>query len=68
MGLAVLVAGKRMYRHLDLDAYFRSLESHKDGFWFKLAAFRSDHPIGFRRMATLRRIPTEGWDVHGPML
>lgn len=68
MGLMSVIAGKRMYRHLDLDAYFRSVEQHKDGFWLKFANFRADHPVGFRRMTTLRRITREGWDVHGSML
>ena len=57
-----------MYRHLDLDAYFRSVGQHKDGFWLTFANFRADQPVGFRRMTTLRRVADEGWDVHGRML
>jgi hypothetical protein len=56
-----------MYRHLDLDAYFRSVGQHKDGFWLTFANFRADQPVGFRRMTTLRRVADEGWDVHGRM-
>lgn len=67
-GLLVLFAGKRMYRRVDLDAYFDSVERHPDGLWLKVANFRSNHAVGFRRMEALRRIRTEGWDVHGRML
>jgi Zn-dependent protease with chaperone function len=63
-----LYAGKHMHKQVDLAAYFASVENHKDGFWLKVANFRADHPVGFRRMTTLRRMRQEGWDVHGPFL
>ncbi|NYJ02234.1 Zn-dependent protease with chaperone function [Nocardioides thalensis] len=63
-----LYAGKHMQKEVDLDAYFASVADHKDGFWLKVANFRADHPVGFRRMTTLRRMQTEGWDVHGTFL
>ncbi|WP_229054661.1 M48 family metallopeptidase [Aeromicrobium sp. Leaf350] len=60
-----LYAGKHMQKDVRLEPYFASVERHKDGFWLKVANFRADHPVGFRRMTTLRRMETEGWDVHG---
>ncbi len=69
MGLmSVLVPASGCTATSTSTAYFRSVEQHKDGFWLKLANFRADHPVGFRRMTTLRRIADEGWDVHGRML
>ncbi|MBD8608678.1 M48 family metallopeptidase [Aeromicrobium sp. CFBP 8757] len=68
MGMIGLFAGKHMSKHVDIDAYFDSVADHEDGFWLKLANFRADHAVGFRRMTALRRVPDEGWDVHGRML
>jgi hypothetical protein len=34
----------------------------------KVANFRADHAVGFRRLGALRRVQEEGWDVHGRML
>ncbi len=68
MGMVSLFAGKHMSTHVDLDAYFASVADHGDGFWLKVANFRADHAVGFRRMSALRRVPDEGWDVHGRML
>jgi hypothetical protein len=42
--------------------------THDDGFSLKLANFRADDAVGFRRMAALRRVQNEGRDVHGEML
>ncbi len=65
--MMALFAGKRMYRRVDLDAYFDSIENHKDGFWLRFANFWSGHAVGFRRMQPLRDIEATGWDVHGRM-
>ena len=68
MGLLVAMGGKRIYRHLDTDAYLASVRAHKDGFWLRLANLLADHAVGFRRMEALSRVGDEGWDVHGRML
>lgn len=68
MGMVSLFAGKHMSKHVDIDAYFESVADHEDGFWLKVANFRADHAVGFRRMTALRRVQDEGWDVHGRML
>ena len=68
LGLMALFAGKHIGEHVDRDAYFESVAAHQDGFWLKLANFRADHAVGFRRMVALRRVQTDGWDVHGQML
>lgn len=68
LGLSVVYAGKHMAERLDLDAYFDSVDNHKNGFWLKFSNFRATHAVGFRRLTTLRRVKTEGWDVHGKML
>lgn len=68
LGMIGLFAGKHMSTHIDLDAYFDSVADHGDGFWLKVANFRADHAVGFRRMTALRRVQDEGWDVHGRML
>lgn len=68
LGMIGLFAGKHMSTHVDVDAYFDSVADHEDGFWLKLANFRADHAVGFRRMTALRRVSHEGWDVHGRML
>ncbi len=66
--MMALFAGKRMYRRIDLDAYYDSVANHNDGFWMKFANFWSNHAVGFRRMQPLRNIEQTGWDVHGKML
>lgn len=68
MGLLVAMAGKRIYRRVDANAYLESVHAHKDGFWLQFANFLSDHAVGFRRMEALSRISNEGWNVHGRML
>ena len=68
LGMIGLFAGKHMSKHVDIDAYFDSVADHEDRFWLKVANFRADHAVGFRRMTALRRVPDEGWDVHGRML
>jgi len=68
MGLMVLFAGKRLYPRVNPDAYFDSVQNHRDGFWLRAANFWSNHAVGFRRMEPLRRLAAEGWDVHGKML
>lgn len=67
-GMLGLFAGKHMQEDVDLDAYLDAVADHKDGFWLKLANFRADHPVGFRRVPLLRRMQTEGWDLHGKFL
>lgn len=64
-GMLGLFAGKHMQQDLDLDAYYASVADHRDGFWLKVANFRADHPVGFRRMTTLRTMQRDGWDTHG---
>lgn len=66
--MMVLFAGKRMYRRVNLGAYFESVDNHKHGFWMRFTNFWSSHAVGFRRMQPLRDIETTGWDVHGKML
>lgn len=68
LGMVGVFAGKHMSTHIDIDAYFESVADHEDGFWLKVANFRADHAVGFRRMTALRRVEHEGWDVHGQMI
>lgn len=67
-GLMVLFAGKRMYRRTNFVAYKASMNTHKNGFWLRFVNFLADHAVGFRRMETLSRVESEGWNVHGKML
>ncbi|WP_370325367.1 M48 family metalloprotease [Euzebya sp.] len=67
-GLVVVYAGKRVYRHVDVDAYRRSVANHRDGLWLRLANLFSSHAVGFRRLQALSAVDQEGWDVHGRML
>jgi Zn-dependent protease with chaperone function len=67
-GLLVLYAGKRLYRHIDLDTYRKSVRAHGDGVWLRLANLLSTHPVGFRRLEALADMSERGWDVHGRML
>lgn len=66
--MLVLYAGKRMYRHCDMDVYEQSVRDHRDGFWLRVANFLADHAVGFRRMEALADVEANGWDVHGRML
>lgn len=66
--MAILYAGKRMYRRIDVDEYYASITQHRSAFWLRLANLFSDHAVGFRRMEAISRIESEGWDVHGRML
>ncbi len=68
LSMMSLVAGKRMYRHINLEAYQASVRDHDDGFWLKFVNFWSDHAVGFRRIQPLVDIEKTGWDVHGKML
>ncbi|VXC47306.1 M48 family metallopeptidase [Nocardioides sp. AX2bis] len=68
LGMVSVLAGKHVGTHVDVDAYFASVRDHEDGFWLKVANFRSDHAVGFRRMTALREATREGWDVQGRML
>ncbi|BDZ58381.1 Zn-dependent protease with chaperone function [Barrientosiimonas humi] len=68
MDMVALFAGKNVARQVDVPAYLRSVDRHKDGFWLSFANLMSGHAVGFRRMKALSRVPTEGWDVHGRML
>lgn len=68
LGMVSVLAGKHVGTHVDVDAYFASVDDHEDGFWLKAANFRADHAVGFRRMTALRQASLEGWDVHGRML
>ncbi|GAA1481223.1 hypothetical protein GCM10009624_16630 [Gordonia sinesedis] len=66
--MIALFAGKNIAGRVDVDAYLRSVDNHKDGFWLRVANVFSDHAVGFRRMKALGRVRNEGWDVHGKML
>ncbi|WJZ03767.1 M48 family metallopeptidase [Corynebacterium freiburgense] len=67
-GMISLYAGKHLGKHVDLDEYFRSIDSHKNGFWLRVANFFSTHAVGYRRMKTLRETDLKGWNIHGKML
>ena len=55
-----------MGSRVDLEEYFHSIDLHDDTIWLKLSNFLSDHPVGFRRMQTLKKAKDTGnWDVHG---
>jgi Zn-dependent protease with chaperone function len=66
--LLLLYAGKRLYRRVNMTEYFRSFESHKIGFWARLANALSTHPVGYRRMRALWEMSHKGLDHHGKML
>lgn len=66
--LLSLYAGKKFYQHVNLNAYVHSMRTHKRGFWFRLANFLSNHPIGHRRMEAMLETFEKGWAVHGKML
>lgn len=69
-GMLALYAGKRVYRHIDFDAYLQSVGNHRDGFWLGLVNLLSDHAVGFRRLTALANCSSDakGWDTHGRML
>lgn len=55
-----------MGSRVDLEEYFHSIDLHDDTIWLKLSNFLSDHPVGFRRMQTLKKAKDTGnWEVHG---
>lgn len=54
--MLALFAGKRAYKHLNMDAYLASVNNHKKGFWMFMANFVSSHPVGFRRVVALSKI------------
>lgn len=66
--LILLSAGKHLAHRVNMEEYYRSITTHKDGFWLKLSNFLVDHALGFRRMAAIAESKTQGWDVHGRML
>lgn len=66
--MMALFAGKRLYRRVDIDAYFRSFDNHKIGFWARLSNVLSTHPQGHRRMRALYEMHRNGLDHHGKML
>jgi Zn-dependent protease with chaperone function len=66
--LLLLYAGKRLYRRVNLTEYFRSFETHKIGFWARLANGLSTHPVGYRRMRALWEMTHKGLEHHGKML
>ncbi|MCM1013659.1 M48 family metallopeptidase [Brevibacterium sp. XM4083] len=68
MKLIALFAGKNMAKHVDVDAYIRSVDRHKNGFWLRLSNFLAGHAVGFRRMKALSLVKTHGWNVQGKML
>ena len=66
--MMALFAGKRLYRRVDIDAYFQSFDRHKIGFWARVSNIVSTHPQGHRRMRAIARMQTEGLDHHGNMI
>jgi Zn-dependent protease with chaperone function len=66
--MMALFAGKRLYRRVDMHAYFESFDNHKIGFWARVSNLASTHPQGHRRMRALAKMTTEGLDHHGKML
>lgn len=69
-GMMALFAGKRLYRHIDFDAYIEAVLDHDDGIWLRLVNVWSDHAVGFRRLTALANATHQpnGWDTHGRML
>ena len=66
LSMIYLFSGKYMGSRVDLEEYFHSIDLHDDTIWLKLSNFLSDHPVGFRRMQTLKKAKDTGnWDVHG---
>ena len=66
--MMVLIAGKHLYKQVDMDEYFRTVHNHKGGLWLKLENYLSDHAVGYRRMEAIKETEEKGWDVHGQML
>lgn len=54
-GIALLAAGKGLYRRLDLDEYLDTASREK-GFWVWFAEVMSTHPNLPRRIAALKRL------------
>ena len=55
LSMIYLFSGKYMGSRVDLEEYFHSIDLHDDTIWLKLSNFLSDHPVGFRRMQTLKK-------------
>ncbi|UXS57675.1 M48 family metallopeptidase [Staphylococcus delphini] len=68
LDLIYLYSGKYMGDKVNIDEYFKSIDTHDNSFWLKLNNFLSDHPVGYRRMQVLKEAKENGWDVHGKML
>ncbi|RAA69245.1 peptidase M48, partial [Burkholderia multivorans] len=68
MKMIALFSGKNLASRVDVDAYIRSVDRHKNGFWLRLSNFLSGHAVGFRRMKALSQVKTQGWNVQGKML
>ena len=66
--MMVLIAGKKLYKQVDFQAYMRSVRNHKLGFWLRLENFLASHAVGCRRMEAIEETKEKGWDVHGKML
>lgn len=66
--IMALFAGKRLYRRVDLEEYFRSFENHKIGFWARVSNILSTHPQGHRRVRALYEMHKSGLDHHGKMM
>lgn len=66
--MMVLIAGKKLYKQVDFQAYMRSVRNHKLGFWLRLENFLASHAVGYRRMEAIEETKENGWDVHGKML
>lgn len=68
LGLLALFGGKHLHRHIDIDGYLADTATRHDAMWLRIVNLLSTHPVGIRRMQTLARVQTEGWDVHGRMV
>lgn len=66
MSMIYIFSGKYMGSMIDMEEYFNSIDLHDDSIWLKLSNFLSDHPVGFRRMQTLKKAKNMNtWNVHG---
>lgn len=63
LDLIYLYSGKYMGDKVNIDEYFKSIDTHNNSFWLKLNNFLSDHPVGYRRMQALKEAKENGWDV-----
>ena len=66
-GLMALYAGKHIYKRISRDAYFESVEKHRNGFWLAISNILADHAVGFRRMHAVKQMQESGWNIHGRM-